>query len=478
TTAIGFLGFLISPVAAIRQFGLTLSAGAIVALVVTLTLDAALLVLFWRPRKQGQTSIRTATETPDGVANGTRHFRRRLPLPPIEGAPDPSRPIPPRRASLIERWLLGQTTVAELRYRSRLALAIGAVLAAAGLASLTQLEIEDTWIRNFDPQSPVARDTERFEEEFLGTNVLAVVIAADPAVPGARARALDQINRLSTSLTVAPGLRGVLSATLLARSLDPRQGQPWRKWPTPSVARMREDRVTWNRRGLVLPRMRTLADSDLNRFQVLVFVLNQRYRDLLRRAGITAALAEEPAGAGVRVRVGGNLALNLRMVRLAVSAQAYSLIAVLAAIALLVVGFTRSLSSGMALLLPMVLAILMTFFILVGLGLPYGIAVSMFPTLVVGLALDFAIHLRAALVRNRSASRTRWARNLAVTVRGIVFNGAVWSAGFAVLIVSDLPPNRYLGLLCSVVVGLSTAATLLMLPAIALRIGRSPTSLA
>ncbi len=43
----------------------------------------------------------------------------------------------------------------------------------------------------------------------------------------------------------------------------------------------------------------------------------------------------------------------------------------------------------------------------------------------------------------------------------------------AVLIVSGLPPNRYLGLLCSVVVVLSTAATLLMLPAMALRTGRS-----
>jgi predicted RND superfamily exporter protein len=427
TTALGFLGFLVSPVAAIRQFGLTMSAGAVTALLITFTIDAALLTLLWRPRLS---------------AAGPRRLRARL----------------------AERWLWAQRTPESLRRRSRLALMMSALILVAGLWGLSRVQIEDTWIRNFDPLSEVVYDTLRFEYELFGTNVLAVEVEADPAVPGSQQRAIDTVNRLSQSVILVPWIRGVMSATLLARSLDAEQGRPWQPWSSPTPEQMQEYATTWDQRGMRLPRMSMLADHDLHRFQVQILVLNQSYQGLVEQLTMISERATAMAGQGIETRVTGNLAVNIRMVRQAVVGQSISLALLLLAVTLLAAGYTRSASVGICIVLPMVLAILLTYLLLVVAWIPYGIAVSMFPTLVVGLAVDFSIHLRSVLARHHSASRSRWAREVAVVVRGIVLNGAVWTVGFAILTVSTLPPNRFLGLLCCVVVALSTLLTLMLLP--------------
>jgi predicted RND superfamily exporter protein len=206
-----------------------------------------------------------------------------------------------------------------------------------------------------------------------------------------------------------------------------------------------------------------LADPDLTRFQVLVFVLNQPYRDLLRTVQeVRTRLGPDPEG--VRVSFAGNLMTNLRMVHVAVTGQAVSLATLLAVMSIVVVIATRSPGSGLVMMAPLTLAILATYVLLVALGIPYGVAVSMFPTLVLGSAIDFAIHVRSALARTRGAPSTAIARELGVRVRGIILNGSLWMAGFAVLTFSRLPPNRYLGLLCATVFALSTLMTILWIP--------------
>lgn len=435
TTAIGFLGFVIAPIPVMRVFGLTMSAGAIVALFLTVTVDAAALALLWRPADSA------ASSNSDGI---------------------------------LERWLAAQTrSPAAIRYHARTALVVCGLLAVAGGLSLSELSIEDTWIRNFGDDARPRRDTLRFEGEFLGTNLLVLQVEADSRVPGARASALEMVNRVTTSLTSVPGIRGVLSSTSLARALDPDQGRPWESRPTPSPVEMARALEDWERRGLALPRASAVADPALERFQVHVFVLDQDLPELEQRVGEVAARAAELQTVGVRYRLGGDLVANIRMVRVAVWGQAQSLALVLGAILALALILTRSPIDALLLISPMLLAILLTYLVLIVAGIPYGIAVSMFPPLVVGLAIDFALHLRAGLLRCRGAGREAWCREMAVVVRGILLNGALWAAGFAVLTVSALPPNRSLGLLCAVVVAFSTLLTLLQLPAAILVMNRA-----
>ncbi len=433
---LGFLGFVISPIAAIRQFGLTIAAGAAAALLIAFTLDAALLALYWRPRRE-----------------------------------PPGRP-----ASVPPRWRRLVAVVAEPRACRRAAAASGlvcVVAVAAGCWALLGLRIEDTWVGNFDPGSRVRQDTSVFERHYLGTNVLAVVVTADPAVAGSRDEAVRVVNDLTTTLAFAEGHKGALSATLLARAMDPSSARPWLPWSSPSSEQLEASLGTLQGLGVAVPRLAMLATPDLARFQIQVFVPNKPYADLVaivERARRVAVARQRP---GVEVTLGGDLIANIEMVRQAVGGQAWSQVLELATMTGLVVLIARSVLGGVVMMAPMIVAILAAYALMILARLPYGVAVSMFPTLAIGTAIEFAVHVRDALVRLRGAGRTRLVRDLEVVARGIALNGVLWTCGFAVLCVSRLPPNRYLGLLCSAVFALSLAATLLLLPVSRLAAGRT-----
>jgi uncharacterized protein len=427
TTVVGFLGFLLSPVAALRDFGLVLAVGSLLALVLTFTLDAAFLSLAWRPSSEP----------------GPRASRGRL-----------------------ERWLLALGRHGVARRQTRLAGLLA--LATAGLAAVVvpRLRVEDTWIHNFDPGSRVIRDARAFEREFFGTNGLALVFTADSEVPGSLERGLEAVNRFTTEHTVDLAARGLLSPTLIVRALDPAQRFPWTPWPTPSPAAMAAGLDEWRRRGPPVPRVESLTTPDLRRSQVQLFVRNQPYRQLVATQERLVQDARAVAGPGITVTASGNLAVNIRMVEQAVTSQLVSLFGLFVVVSTVMIIFVRALGRGLLLMAPLVLALLGTFTALVFVGWPFGVAVSMFPTLVIGLAVDFSTHLWVAH-QLPTSSRGRRARAVATAIRGILWNGLLWSLGFALLGISALPPNRHLGLLCALVLVLSTAWTLALVPVLA-----------
>lgn len=421
TTFLGFLGFLLSPVPAIRLFGLTLSVGAVLALLLTFTLDVALLAMLWRPRD----------------------------LPRLSG-------------SALAGWLGGFLHPRRARFRARASAVLFAVLSVPSVFALAHLSIEDTWIQNFDPKSKIVRDARQFEAELAGINRLSLVLSAES--PEHRDRMFDVVQRLTTSQSVVPGLRGALSAPLLVRALDPSAGWMWKPWPTPGPQARAEGFATWKERGLPLPRVETLMDSTGGVYQVQLMVFDQPLRQLVEVRDRVLQEARTLAGPGIRVEALGDLAVNIRMVYQAVRGQARSLFVLCLALTLSLLALTGSPRSTAVLLLPMAISILATYGALVLFAVPYGIAVSMFPTLVVGLAVDFTLHLRAAVTRTRGATAEVWHSELALTLQGIWLNGVVWVLGFGVLTLSALPPNRYLGLLASLVIGLSAVLTIASFP--------------
>lgn len=428
TTVVGFLGFLLSPVAALRDFGAVLAAGSLLALLLTFTLDAGFLTLVWRPRRS-----------------------------------------PERRRSLgrLERWLLALGLSTPARRQARLAALAALATVTVAAIVVPRLRVEDTWIRNFDPGSRVIRDARAFERELFGTNTLALVFASDPAVPGSLEAGLAAVNRFSTEHLVDLGARGLLSGTLLVRALDPAQGLPWTPWPTPTPAAMTAGLDDWRRRGPTLPRAERLTTADLRHSQVQLFVRNQSYEQLVATQERLVKEARAVAGPGVTVEASGNLAVNIRMVQQAVSGQLVSLFGLFGIVSVVMIAAVRSFRHGLLLMAPLALALLGSFTVLVWAELPFGVAISMFPTLVVGLAVDFSTHLWAAHT-HPAGSRGRQARAVATAVRGVLWNGLLWALGFALLCVSALPPNRHLGLLCALVLVLSTVWTLALLPALAL----------
>jgi predicted RND superfamily exporter protein len=115
-------------------------------------------------------------------------------------------------------------------------------------------------------------------------------------------------------------------------------------------------------------------------------------------------------------------------------------------------------------------AVLLTFAALVLMGSPLGIASSMFASIALGIGVDYSIHLaveiRAACARAPSLL-VALRRAIAETAPSIIVSAATITVGFGVLLVSSVVPNRMLGLLVIVSLGMCALMTLALVPGLA-----------
>jgi predicted RND superfamily exporter protein len=175
TTAAGFLSFLTSSIRPVWSFGLFAGAGCLFCLLWALTGTPALIAL--RPR---------AIAAAGPAAAGDRLVRPALAL----GA------------------------------RPRLALPALALVTAGLALGIPRLVVQDGWIGNFAPESPLRRASERVDRLFAGTHELLVVLTFDPpadqvpAIPAARGpllagSAIAAIGRFEQGLRARPEVGGV-----------------------------------------------------------------------------------------------------------------------------------------------------------------------------------------------------------------------------------------------------------------------------
>jgi len=181
TTAVAFLSFAISPLAPVRSFGLFTAFGVLVCMVFSLTVVPALLVQLG-PKPWGE--------------------KPRSPAPRLVS-------LPPPAAILIA----------------------AAVLAVAALDGIRRLRVQDSWIDGFAPGSAFARATRSFDEQFLGSHLLRLMVEVDaPRLAGevaAEALGARELEIEAPAGFVPARLRG---SWLRVFQLDGETPREWTTW--------------------------------------------------------------------------------------------------------------------------------------------------------------------------------------------------------------------------------------------------------
>jgi uncharacterized protein len=167
TTSVGFLSFTLSPIAPVRHFGLFTALG----------------VLFC--------TLWSQTVIPAGLALRRQRF--------TAGADGGAWPL---RFARLGGWVL-------LRRRALLAASI--LLALTLPFGLRRVQVQDSWIDAFAPQSPLRRSTATVDRLFHGSHLLYVCFDARPGAPAGTLRPIrfdaDGVPaRLELSIAAAPGL--------------------------------------------------------------------------------------------------------------------------------------------------------------------------------------------------------------------------------------------------------------------------------
>lgn len=344
-----------------------------------------------------------------------------------------------------------------------------AVLAGLGLATavvgagIFRLEVQDSWLEGFSPDSELRRATERLDERFLGSHRLLLEVRFDgagaPPRPLLDPEVLARLGELEGRLREAPGVGGVVGPHRLVTTVAGIAGGDVR-------FRQVRERPEWNEvlyahadRVLGEQARREIVTADFSRGIVEVFLRHANFRDTAEVMALARTIERERlAPLGATLSFAGDVAVSQEMIPAIVNGQVRSLAGALLGSALTVAFGLRRPGAGLAAVVPALGAVLWTFGVMGWAGIPLGVATSMFCAITLGIGDDYAIHFLERRELARRAGEAEPTRT-AILEAGpaILWDALAIALGFGLLAASQVPANRRLGLL----VGLALAAAAL-----------------
>jgi predicted RND superfamily exporter protein len=355
-------------------------------------------------------------------------------------------------------------------------LAVVAGVALAALVASSGLRIEDSWIANLPPWSPVVTGDRRLNDAMAGTNTLELMIDSGQTGGFLDPRLFAGLGSLREALRSSPDVGAVVSpyeevlrirAALRGTTLATVEREASRRPLDPQE--LEQALLLLDSRGLS-PGERRL-DDERQRARITVFIRGANYSRTAAIIAVARARVREVFGELADPIPFGDGWIGFNTVRLLVTGQIASIgVAAVGNFALLMVLF-RSLGTALLASAPIAAAVLVVFGALASTGTALGTASSMFAAIALGIGVDYSIHLVATYQARLAdglppAQAVRDA--LAQSGPPILTTAAAMGVGLAVLGFSRVGPNRDLGLLVAFSTVLCAILSVLLIPAITL----------
>jgi hypothetical protein len=418
STALGFLSFLSASIAPMRQFGLFAALGIAYAMVLSFTLVPALIMELppsWlmRPAPRSWSSLSSIERR---IARSRRHG-----------------------------WLLA------------------GLLIAACVPGILRLRVEDAWVDNFSPRSPLVAAEREYNRGFWGSYRFDVVLQAGPGF-FLKPEGTALVERISDVAARMPEAGGVLTYLAPLREIARTFGEdgPLSRLPDREIAGV------FTVAQMLPGDLARLVVQDGSAARLRIFVPEASYRRAESlRDRLDRSLRPILAGSNVSYHFTGDLPVALVVVESIVGNQLRSIGWDVIGTALVLLLTLRSVAGAVMVLFPVLAADAMIFAGLGYLGVPLGIATSMFAAMTIGVGVDYGLHIYYGYRRERARAAdddAALARTLGATGTAIRGNAVALIAWFLVLAFSALRPNRALGLCLASAMLCCYATTLLFLP--------------
>ena len=214
--------------------------------------------------------------------------------------------------------------------------------------------------------------------------------------------------------------------------------------------------------------IRERVDEGHRWARVTVFI---RDADYSRIDNVLRAAEREMSeqGLGHKIVPFGDGWISYLTVRLLVEGQASSIALALVTDVILITLLLGSVRMGLIAVLPVAFSLLLILAALALTRTPLGIANSMFAGIALGIGLDFAIHLTTTYrqrLRQGMAAGEALRSTLELTGPAICVSAASITAGFSVLMLSEIAPNMQLGVMVCLCLLTCAATTLLLIPSL------------
>ena len=214
--------------------------------------------------------------------------------------------------------------------------------------------------------------------------------------------------------------------------------------------------------------IRERVDEGNRWARVTVFIRNADYSridNVLRAA--EREMSEQ--GLGHKIVPFGDGWISYLTVRLLVEGQAFSIALALVTDLVLITILLGSVRMGLIAVLPVAFSLLLVLAALALAGTPLGIANSMFAGIALGIGLDFAIHMTTTYrqrLRQGMHAIEALRSTLELTGPAVCVSAASITAGFSVLMLSEIAPNVQLGIMICLCLLTCAITTLLLIPSL------------
>lgn len=381
---------------------------------------------------------------------------------------DPTVAIGGRPATSALRFLSGRASPQRV--------AICAVMVAAcAVVATTRLRVDDSWIRNLPTNSDIVRGDRFFNEKLAGTTALELMVDATHEGWFNSREGISALGSLEWVLARVPHV-GAVSCLFndVVRTNSSLMGLNYSAYR----AALRSGRLPLtkddvDRAFTALSQssqapIREKVDDDHRWARVTVFI---RDADYSRIDNVLRAAERETSdqGLGHKIVPFGDGWISYLTVQLLVQGQASSIAFALVTDLILITLLLKSVRMGLIAILPVAFSLLLVLAALALAGTPLGIANSMFAGIALGIGLDFAIHLTTAYrqrLREGIPAGEALRSTLELTGPAVCVSAASITAGFSVLLLSEIAPNVQLGVMICLCLLTCAATSLLLIPSL------------
>ena len=354
--------------------------------------------------------------------------------------------------------------------------AVCAILVALCAAiATTRLRVDDSWIRNLPKESDIVRGDRFFNEKLAGTTALELMVDATHGGWFNSREGILALGSLEWTLARVANV-GAVSCLFndVVRTNASLMGLNYSAYRTA----LRTGRLPFTKddvdRAFTVLSQSTQApiservDDEHRWARVTVFI---RDADYSRIDNVLRAAERETSdqGLGHKIVPFGDGWISYLTVRLLVEGQTSSIVLALVTDLILITILLGSLRMGLISVLPVGFSLLLVLAALAIAGTPLGIANSMFAGIALGIGLDFAIHLTTAYrqkLRQGVPAGEALRSTLELTGPAVCVSAASITAGFSVLLLSEISPNVQLGVMICLCLLTCAVTTLLLIPSL------------
>ena len=350
------------------------------------------------------------------------------------------------------------------------------LVAACAAFALTRLRVDDSWIRNLPPKSDIVRGDRFFNEKMAGTTALELMVDATRGEWFNSSEGMSALGSLEWVLARVPHVGAVnclfndmvrTNSSLVAGLNYGTYRAALQTGRVPLRSEDVEAALKVLSHSSQAP-IRERVDEEHRRARMTIFIRDADYSriDKVLRA---AERKTSEQGLGHKIVPFGDGWISYLTVRLLVEGQAWSIGLALVTDLILIAILLGSVRMGFIAILPVAFSLLLVLAALSVAGTPLGIANSMFAGIALGIGLDFAIHLtttyRQRLKQGMPASDALRS-TLERTGPAVCVSAASITAGFSVLMLSEIAPNMQLGVMICLCLLTCAVTTLLLIPSL------------